>query len=77
MNDLVSSILPPSVYTFRAQLSNGTRADCLLNLPYPPGPIVIDSKFPLESYQAFRTAVDEEAKQQSLRALGGAITKHV
>ena len=77
LNDLVSGILPPSVYSFQVQLSNGTRADCLLNLPYPPGPIVIDSKFPLESYHSFRIATDEEAKQKSLRALGGAITKHV
>ena len=77
LNDLVSGILSPSVYSFQVQLSNGTRADCLLNLPYPPGPIVVDSKFPLESYHSFRIATDEEAKQKSLRALGGAITKHV
>ena len=36
----------------QATLSNGRRADCLINLPNPPGPIVIDSKFPLEAYEA-------------------------
>ena len=77
LNDLVSSILPPSAYSFQEQLGNGTRADCLLSLPNPPGPIVIDSKFPLESYHALRDAKDEEQKQKSLRALGGAVIKHV
>ena len=55
----------------------GTRADCLLSFPNPPGPIVIDSNFPLESYHALRDAKDEEQKQKSLRALGGAVIKHV
>jgi len=75
--DLVSSILPPSVYKFQAQLANGTRADCLLDLPNPPGAIVIDSKFPLESYHSLRAANDETLKEKFLRALGNAVTKHV
>ena len=32
------------------------RADCLIHLPNPPGPIVIDAKFPLEAYEALRRA---------------------
>ena len=77
LNDLVSSILPPSAYGFQVQLSNGTRADCLLTLPNPPGSIVIDSKFTLESYHAFRAAEDDDMRQKSLRAFGAAIAKHV
>ena len=77
LNDLVSSILPPSAYEFQVQMSNGTRADCLLTLPNPPGPIVIDSKFPLESYHAFRNAGDDETRQKALRGFGVAVTKHV
>ena len=77
LNDLVSSILPPSAYKFQVQMSNGTRADCLLTLPNPPGPIVIDSKFPLESYHAFRNAGDDETRQKALRGFGMAVTKHV
>jgi len=77
LNDLVSGILPPNAYSFQAQLGNGRRADCLLDLPKPPGPIVIDSKFPLESYHALRNAQDDEAKQRALRAFGAAVTKHV
>jgi DNA recombination protein RmuC len=32
-------------------LSNGKRADCILFLPGPSGHLVIDAKFPLETYQ--------------------------
>ena len=77
LNDLVTSILPPSAYRFQAKLSNGMRADCLLSLPNPPGPIVIDSKFPLESYQAFCQADNDQSKQKALRNLAAAINKHV
>ena len=52
LHDLVQSALPPSAYEFQATLSNNRRADCLIKLPNPPGPIVVDAKFPLESYHA-------------------------
>ena len=31
----------------------------VIHLPNPPGPIVIDSKFPLEGYEALRKAVTD------------------
>jgi len=77
LNDLVSDILPPSAYSFQAPLSNGRRADCLLKLPNPPGPIVIDSKFPLESYQAMRIAESDDARKAALRMFGTDVLKHV
>jgi len=77
LNDLVSDVLPPSAYEFQATLSNGKRADCLLRLPNPPGSIVIDSKFPLEGYQALRNAEDDEARKVALRSFSTAVLKHV
>lgn len=77
LNDLVSDILPPSAYSFQAPLTNGKRADCLLKLPNPPGPIVIDSKFPLESYQAMKIAENDEARKVALRMFGTDVLKHV
>lgn len=77
LNDLVSGILPPSAYDFQAKLSNGRIADCLLDLPNPPGPIAIDSKFPLESYWAVREAANADAEKLALRTLGADILKHV
>ena len=77
LNDLVSATLPPSAYTFQATLSNGRRADCLLKLPNPPGSIVIDAKFPLESYNALQTATSEADKKVAARAFSADVLKHI
>jgi len=77
LRDIVESILPPSAYAFQVTLSNGKRVDCLLDLPNPPGPIAIDSKFPLESYQDLRNAREEPAITAARRALTADLRKHV
>ncbi len=77
LRDIVESILPPSAYAFQVTLSNGKRVDCLLDLPNPPGPIAIDSKFPLESYQDLRNAREEPAIAAARRALTADLRKHV
>lgn len=50
LEDLVRDIMPPETYAFQSVLSTGVRPDCVIRLPYPPGDMIIDSKFPLESY---------------------------
>ena len=50
LEDLVTDIMPPETYAFQSVLSTGVRPDCIIRLPYPPGDMIIDSKFPLESY---------------------------
>jgi DNA recombination protein RmuC len=77
LQEIVSHALPPDAYTFQATLSNGRRADCLIHLPLPPGPIVIDSKFPLEAYEALRAAVTDREKIEAARALRVAVLTHV
>ena len=77
LQDLITAALPPSAYDFQVTLSNGKRADCLLKLPNPPGSIAIDSKFPLESFQALRNAEDEALKKQAGRAFDADLRKHV
>ena len=77
LNDLVTSILPPSAYSFQAVLSNGKKADCLLNLPNPPGAIVVDAKFPLESYQALRNASNDREKLEAERFFRASVIKHI
>jgi DNA recombination protein RmuC len=79
LNDLVQSALPPSAYAFQETLSTGVRADCLLRLPNPPGPIAIDAKFPLESYSQLRAvaAGDAAALLAAQRAFQQAIRKHI
>ena len=77
LQDIVTAVLPPSAFEFQAVLSNGRRADCLLKLPNPPGSIVIDSKFPLESYQALANAKDDAEKKVAGRAFVTDVMKHV
>ncbi len=77
LEDLVSNILPPSIYEFQFTLSNGKRADCLIRLPAPPGPIVVDAKFPLESYEALRAAKDDAARVQASRSFTADLQKHI
>lgn len=77
LNDIVSKALPPDAYALQATLSNGRRADCLIHLPNPPGPIVIDAKFPLESYEALRRAETDRAKLEAARAFRSAVQTHI
>ena len=77
LNDIVSKALPSDSYTLQATLSNGRRADCLIHLPNPPGPIVIDSKFPLEPYEALRNATTDWELNEATRQLRTAVKKHI
>ena len=77
LNDLVKSALPPSAYDFQVTLSNGRRADCLIKLPNPPGSIVVDAKFPLESYHLLQKAETDGDKTLAARAFTGAMQKHI
>ncbi len=77
LHDIVQKALPKDAYTMQATLSNGRRADCLIHLPNPPGPIVIDAKFPLEAYEALRRADSPRALQEAAQLLRGAVRAHI
>lgn len=77
LNDIVIKALPADAYTFQATLSNGKRADCLIHLPNPPGPIVIDSKFPLEAYEAIRGAKTPAYIAEANRLMRAAVRFHI
>lgn len=77
LNDLVTALLPPAAYAFQATLGNGCRADCLLKLPDPPGPIVVDAKFPLESFRALRKARGAGETARAARAFATDVLRHV
>ena len=77
LKDIVSKALPADSYAWQATLSNGKRADCLIHLPNPPGPIVIDSKFPLEAYEALRNAETQEQLTRAAQAMRASVRTHI
>jgi|TARA_B100000900_G_C20587302_1_gene720130 DNA recombination protein RmuC len=77
LTDIVSKALPSDGFKLQATLSNGKRADCLIKLPNPPGPIVIDSKFPLEAYEALRNGSSETEKSSAVRLFRTSVRKHI
>ncbi len=77
LHDIVQKALPSDAYTMQATLTNGRRADCLIHLPNPPGPIVIDSKFPLEAYEALRRAATPGELAEATRLFRTAVRTHI
>jgi len=77
MEAIVADQLPPTHYDFQWTLSNGKRPDCIIRIPNVAGVIVVDSKFPMEAFEALRgLATDEERKVASAR-LKSDMLKHV
>ncbi|NRP13686.1 hypothetical protein XMM379_001632 [Aliiroseovarius sp. xm-m-379] len=77
LRDIVSKALPADSFGLQATLSNGKRADCLIHLPNPPGPIVIDSKFPLEAYEALVAASTEAELKAAMQMFRSSVRKHI
>jgi len=77
METIVTDGLPKGAYTFQATLSNGKRPDCLLHMPNASASVVIDAKFPLEGFEAFRIARREEEKKEAARRVRIDVGRHV
>ena len=77
METIVKDGLPKGAYTFQATLSNGKRPDCLLHMPNSAASVVIDAKFPLEGFEAFRTARRDEDKKEAARRVRVDVGRHV
>ena len=67
LKDIVSKALPPNTYDFQVLLTNGKRVDCMIYLPNPTGPIAVDSKFPLDSYDNMRISKNEIDKKRAIQ----------
>ena len=77
LNDIVIKALPSDSYKFQYTLSNGKRADCLIDLPNPPGAIVIDSKFPLEAYESLRSSSNSSELIEASRMMKTSVRQHI
>jgi DNA recombination protein RmuC len=63
MEAIVADGLPLGAYQFQALLSNGKRPDCTIRMPNGAPPLVIDAKFPLEAWNAFRDTAAPEGRK--------------
>ncbi|MGN6683698.1 MAG: DNA recombination protein RmuC [Devosia sp.] len=68
METIVGDGLPIGAFAFQYTLSNSSRPDCVIFMPNNAPPLVIDAKFPLESWQRLSTAQNEN--EQRVAALG-------
>jgi DNA recombination protein RmuC len=60
METIIADGLPMGAYAFQTTLSNGSRPDCTVRMPNGSPPLVIDAKFPLEAWNAIRSAASPE-----------------
>ncbi|WP_372617240.1 DNA recombination protein RmuC [Falsiroseomonas sp.] len=74
---LVADRLPAGGFAWQHTLSNGTRCDCLLLLPFPPGPIAVDSKFPLEAWAAWQDAATPGTRELARKRFANDVRRHV
>jgi DNA recombination protein RmuC len=77
METIIQDALPKETYSFQATLSNGKRPDCLIHLPGSPAGLAIDAKFPLESFEALRTAQDDAARKEAAARVRGDVARHI
>lgn len=77
MEAIVAEHLAPDQYEFQATLSNGKRPDCAIRIPNMGARIVVDSKFPLEAFEALRTAETEDQRKAAMVFVRDSMSKHV
>ncbi|GLX77306.1 RmuC family protein [Thalassotalea insulae] len=78
LNSLIRNVLPEQHFSLQHTLSNGKIADCVLFLPEPTGTVVIDAKFPLESYRKMTDInVVELERKAAERQFKADIKKHI
>ncbi len=77
METIIQDALPKGAYSFQPTLSNGKRPDCLIHLPSSAPAVVIDAKFPLEAFEALRTAHDDTARKDGERRVRTDIGRHI
>jgi DNA recombination protein RmuC len=77
METIIKDGLPKNAYSFQPTLSNGKRPDCLLHMPNSGAGVVIDAKFPLEGFEAFRIARRDDEKKEAARRVRVDVVRHV
>jgi DNA recombination protein RmuC len=77
MEAIIADNLPKSAFTFQATLSNNSRPDCIVHMPNGEPGVVIDAKFPLEAFEAFKSATTAQDIKDASARMRTDITKHI
>ena len=77
MEAIIEDGLPRDAYSFQATLSNGKRPDCLIHLPNSSASIVIDAKFPLESFELLKSADNHEQNKEAVARVRRDVGLHI
>ncbi|HEY1735829.1 MAG TPA: DNA recombination protein RmuC [Methylovirgula sp.] len=77
MEAIIRDALPRAAYEFQPTLSNRTRPDCGIRLPGDDRWLVVDAKFPLESFTALKDADSEESLKQAQSRVRSDVGKHI
>ena len=77
MEAIIEDGLPKNAYSFQAKLTNGKQPDCLIHLPNSSASIVIDAKFPLESFELLKSADTVELKKEAVARVRKDVGQHI
>lgn len=77
MEAIVRDNLSADAFAFQYVLSNRNRPDCVIRLPGDDRLMVVDAKFPLEAFTAFRAAESEAARKEASARLRNDVGKHI
>jgi len=77
MEAIIADGLASNGYAFQTTLSNGSRPDCVIYMPNDAPRLVIDAKFPLESWQRLKAAANDDEAKLAKAQFKTDITTHV
>jgi len=75
LKDLISQIFPKNSFIFQYSFKGGVKVDAAIKTD--AGILPIDSKLPMENFQALMNAPDKTSRQKSRRAFIRDVKKHI
>jgi DNA recombination protein RmuC len=74
---IIADQIPTTNYVFQATLSNGSRPDALIDIGGGTGRLAIDAKFPLEGFEALRTAASDGERKAAEAEVRSHVGRHI
>jgi DNA recombination protein RmuC len=74
LSDILSDALPAQRYEFGRKLTSGRTADACIDMPGSLAPIAVDARFPVEAFDAWQRARNDQDAETELRRI---ILRHI